>query len=452
MGRKILLEHIDKPGIKSYEVYRQYGGYASVEKALKQMTPPDIVEEVKKSGLRGRGGAGFPTGMKWSFIDKKSGNPRYLVCNADESEPGTFKDRYLMEFIPHLLIEGMIVSSFALESHLAFIYIRGEYKWIKKILEQAIAEAKANGWLGHNILGTGYNLEIIVHPGAGAYICGEETALLESIEGKRGNPRIKPPFPAVKGLYGNPTVVNNVETIATVPWIINNGGDAYAKIGVGRSTGTKLISACGNINNPGVYEIELGLPVDEFLNSEKWCGGVKDGKQLKAVVAGGSSVPILPSHLFYKTAKGEPRLMTYESLADGGFPTGTMLGSGGFIVFDEDQCVVRNTWNFARFYRHESCGQCSPCREGTAWLYKVLTNVEHGKGKMSDIDLLWDVQSNIEGNTICPLGDAAAWPVASAIRHFREEFEWHIFEPEESQKRNYGLTKATQEYFAALVL
>ena len=301
MGKKILLEHIDKPGIKSYEIYRQHGGYNSVEKALREMKPADIVEEVKKSGLRGRGGAGFPTGMKWSFIDKKSGNPRYLVCNADESEPGTFKDRYLMEFIPHLLIEGMITSSIALESNLGFIYIRGEYKWIKTILEEAIKEARAAGWLGHNILGTGYSLELVVHPGAGAYICGEETALLESLEGKRGNPRIKPPFPAVKGLYGNPTVVNNVETIAAVPWIINNGGDAYAKIGIGRSTGTKLISACGNINKPGVYEIELGLPVDEFLNSNEYCGGVHDGKMLKAVVAGGSSVPILPAELFFKT-------------------------------------------------------------------------------------------------------------------------------------------------------
>ncbi len=449
MAKKILLEHIDKPGIKSYEVYRQQGGYNSVEKALREMKPADIVEEVKKSGLRGRGGAGFPTGMKWSFIDKKSGNLRYLVCNADESEPGTFKDRFLMEFIPHLLIEGMITSSIALESNLGFIYIRGEFRWIKTILENAIAEARAAGWLGHNILGTGYSLELVVHPGAGAYICGEETALLESLEGKRGLPRIKPPFPAVKGLYGNPTVVNNVETIAAVPWIINNGGDAYAKIGIGRSTGTKLISACGNINKPGVYEIELGLQVDEFLNSDEYCGGVLDGKMLKAVVAGGSSVPILPAELFFKTKKGEPRLMSYESLSDGGFESGTMLGSGGFIVYDEDQCIVRNTWNFTRFYHHESCGQCSPCREGTGWMEKVLHNLESGHGKLSDVDLLWDIQKKIDGNTICPLGDAAAWPVASAIRHFREEFEWHVEHPHDAQKRNYGLLKSTKEYFVA---
>ena len=442
MARKLLLENINVPGIKSFDVYRQSGGYEAAAKALK-MTPDEIVEEVKKSGLRGRGGAGFPTGMKWSFIDKKSGKPRYLVCNADESEPGTLKDRYLMEYIPHLLIEGMLVSSFALGANLSFIYVRGEFRWIIKILEKAIAEAQAAGWLGNNIQGTGYNLEMVVQTGAGAYICGEETALIESLEGKRGNPRMKPPFPAIQGLYMNPTVVNNVETIAATPWIIQNGGDAYAKIGVGKSTGTKLISACGNINKPGVYEIELGLPVKDFLYSNEYCGGIANGKRLKAVVPGGSSVPILPAHLFLKTANGEDRLMSYESLSDGGFATGSMLGSGGFIVYDEDQCIVRNTWNFTRFYHHESCGQCSPCREGTGWMEKVLHNVENGHGKQKDIDLLWDIQRKIEGNTICPLGDAAAWPVASAIRHFREEFEWHIAEPEESQRRNYGLTKAT---------
>ena len=416
MSRKILLDKIGIAGIETFPVYRSNGGYASVEKALK-MQPADIVEEVKKSGLRGRGGAGFPTGLKWSFIDKKSGRPRYLVCNADESEPGTFKDRFLMEKLPHLVLEGMITASIALEANMSFIYVRGEFRWIIKILEKAIVEAKEAGFLGRNILGTGYNLEIVVQTGAGAYICGEETALIESLEGKRGNPRIKPPFPAVSGLYGNPTVVNNVESIAAVPWIVNNGGAEYAKIGVPKSSGTKLISACGNINNPGVYEIELGLPVKDFLFAPEWCGGMKNGKRLKAVVAGGSSVPILPAGLFLKTANGEDRLMSYESLADGGFATGTMLGSGGFIVYDEDQCIVRNTWNFTRFYHHESCGQCSPCREGTGWMERILHNIENGHGKMSDIDLLWDVQKKIEGNTICPLGDAAAWPVAAAIRH-----------------------------------
>jgi len=439
MGRKLLLEKAHVEGIRGYDVYRREGGYRSVEKALKTMTPDQVTDEVKKSGLRGRGGAGFPTGMKWSFLAKPEGVPRYLVCNADESEPGTFKDRYLMEFLPHLLIEGLIVSSYALGSKSTYIYIRGEYAWIPDILEQAIEEARANGFLGKNILGTGFDCEIYVHRGAGAYICGEETALIESLEGKRGNPRIKPPFPAVKGVWDCPTVVNNVETLAAVVPIINEGGEAYAKIGVGKSTGTKLLSACGNINKPGVYEIDMTISVEEFIFSDEYCGGIPNGKRLKACIPGGSSVPILPANLLLKTVKGETRMMNYESLADGGFPKGSMMGSGGFIVLDEDQCVVRNTLTLARFYRHESCGQCSPCREGTGWMEKILKNIEYGKGKSSDIDLLWDIQRKIEGNTICPLGDAAAWPVAAAIRHFRDEFEWHVKNPVESQHRNFGL-------------
>jgi len=430
MSKKLLLEHINEPGIETLEVYRKFGGYQSVEKALKTMTPDEVTEEVKKSGLRGRGGAGFPAGMKWSFLDRKSNKPRYLVCNADESEPGTFKDRYLMEKIPHSLIEGMITSSYALGAKTSYIYIRGEYFYVLKILEKAIDEAYSAGLLGQNILGTDYSLDLYVHPGAGAYICGEETALLESLEGKRGNPRIKPPFPAVSGLYASPTVVNNVETIAAVSSIVNMGGEEYAKIGVGRSTGTKLISASGHINKPGVYEIELGVPVEEFIYSDEYCGGIPRGRKLKAVVAGGSSVPVLPAELILKTANGEPRLMTYESLSDGGFVTGTMLGSGGFIVYDDTSCMVRNLWNFSRFYHHESCGQCSPCREGTGWMEKILHRIENGHGKMSDIDLLVDIAKKIEGNTICPLGDAAAWPVASHIRHFREEFEYHVKYPE----------------------
>jgi NADH-quinone oxidoreductase subunit F len=434
MSTKILTEHINTPGIETFDVYRKKGGYTAVEKAIKKMTPDEVVEEVKKSGVRGRGGAGFPMGMKWSFLAKPEGVPRYLVCNADESEPGTFKDHYLMKTLPHILIEGMIISSYALGANKSFIYVRGELMYVIRILENAIEEAKAAGFLGKNILGSGYDLELVVQPGGGAYICGEETALLESLEGKRGNPRNKPPFPAVKGLYQSPTVVNNVESIATVSWIINNGGEAYAAIGVGKSTGTKLISASGHINNPGVYEIDLGLSCDEFLNSDEYCGGVRKGHQLKAVVAGGSSVPIVPGALFLKNINGEDRMMSYESLSDGGFVSGTMLGSGGFIVFDETACIVRNTWNFSRFYEHESCGQCSPCREGTGWMQKVLNRIEHGKGNMSDIDLLVDVAKKIEGNTICPLGDAAAWPVASAIRHFRDEFEWHIKQPIEATK------------------
>ncbi|QNH61726.1 NADH-quinone oxidoreductase subunit NuoF [Hymenobacter sediminicola] len=432
MGRKLLTEHINVEGIETFEVYRKHGGYRSVEKAIKTMTPDEVVEEVKKSGLRGRGGAGFPTGMKWSFLAKPEGVPRYLVCNADESEPGTFKDRQLMSKLPHLLIEGMITSSYALGANTSYIYIRGELLYVLRILEKAIAEAYAAGFLGKNILGSGYDLDLFVHPGGGAYICGEETALLESLEGKRGNPRNKPPFPAVQGLYARPTVVNNVESIAAVPVIVNDGGDEYAKIGVGRSTGTKLFSACGHLNKPGIYEIELGLPVEEFIYSDEYCGGIWKGRELKAVVAGGSSVPILPKELILKTAAGENRLMTYESLSDGGFVTGTMLGSGGFIAMDETTCIVRNTWNFSRFYHHESCGQCSPCREGTGWMEKVLHRLEHGHGHMEDIDLLVSVAKQIEGNTICPLGEAAAWPVAAAVRHFRHEFEWHVTHAKEA--------------------
>lgn len=423
MGKKLLLKNDNVPGIRNYDVYRSNGGYASVEKAVKTMTPEAVTEEVKKSGLRGRGGAGFPTGMKWSFLAKPPGVERYLVCNADESEPGTFKDRYLMERHPHLLLEGMITSSYALGAKTSYIYIRGEYYYIIHILEKAIEEAYVNGWLGKNIAGSEFSHDIYVHVGAGAYICGEETALLESLEGKRGNPRIKPPFPAVAGLYGCPTVVNNVETITAVVPIINDGGEEYAKIGIGKSTGTKLISASGHINKPGVYEIEMGVPVEEFIYSEEYCGGILGGKKLKAVVAGGSSVPILPADLILKTTNGEPRLMSYESLSDGGFATGTMLGSGGFIVMDETTSIVKNLWNFTRFYHHESCGQCSPCREGTGWMEKILHRLLEGHGKMSDVDLLFDIQSKIEGKTICPLGEAAAWPVASAIRHFRKEFE-----------------------------
>jgi NADH-quinone oxidoreductase subunit F len=445
MAKKLLLANAHIPGIKSYEVYRKHGGYASVEKAMNTLTPDEVTEEVKKSGLRGRGGAGFPTGMKWSFLAKPEGVQRYLVVNADESEPGTFKDRYLMEFIPHLLIEGIIASCYALGANACYIYIRGEYAWIPAILEHAIEEARAAGFVGNNIMGKGFNCEVYVQRGAGAYICGEETALLESLEGKRGNPRIKPPFPAVKGLWGCPTVVNNVETIAAVGPIINMGGDEYAKIGVGRSTGTKLISACGNINKPGVYEIDMTESVEEFIYSDEFCGGIKNGKKLKACIPGGSSVPILPANLLLKTAKGEARYMNYESLSEGGFASGSMLGSGGFIVLDEDQCIVKNTYTLARFYRHESCGQCSPCREGTGWMEKILKKIDNGKGTMEDIDLLWDIQRKIEGNTICPLGDAAAWPVAAAIRHFRDEFEWHISNPELCLTSNYGLAHYADE-------
>jgi NADH-quinone oxidoreductase subunit F len=441
MGKKLLLEHAHVANIHTYDVYRQMGGYAAVEKAF-TMEPAAIVEDVKKSGLRGRGGAGFPTGLKWSFLAKPEGVPRYLVCNADESEPGTFKDRYLMEKLPHLLIEGMIASSYALGANTSYIYIRGEYAYVYKIMERAIKEAYQAGWLGKNIKGSGYDLDLYMQIGAGAYICGEETALLESLEGKRGNPRIKPPFPAVAGLWGRPTVVNNVETITAIVPILKMGGEEYAKIGVGRSTGTKLISASGHINKPGVYEIEMGITVEDFIYSDEYCGGIKGGRKLKAVVAGGSSVPILPADLILTTAKGEKRLMSYESLGDGGFATGTMLGSGGFIVMDESTSIVKNLFTFARFYHHESCGQCSPCREGTGWMEKILQKILRGQGTTQDIDLLWDIQSKIEGKTICPLGEAAAWPVAAAIRHFRPEFEAYIQNPTADVKHYYRLKEA----------
>jgi NADH-quinone oxidoreductase subunit F len=426
MAKQILLENINVPDLARYEVYRKLGGYSSIENTLKNYTPDQVTGEVTKSGMRGRGGAGFPTGLKWGFIDKKNKNSRYFVCNFDESEPGTFKDRHIGTLNPHQLIEGMILGSYALGARTSYIYIRGELFYVLRIIEKAIEEAYKNGFLGENILGSGYSLDLYCHPGAGAYICGEETALLESLEGKRGNPRIKPPFPAVVGLYGCPTVVNNVETIAALPWIMNNGGEAYAGIGIGNSKGTKLISACGHINKPGIYEIELGLPVEEFIYSDEYCGGIRNGNKLKAVVAGGSSVPILPADLILKTASGQPRLMSYESLSEGGFASGTMLGSGGFIVMDETTCIVKNLLTFAKFYHHESCGQCSPCREGTGWMEKILHRIESGHGTMKDIDLLVDISKHIEGNTICPLGDAAAWPVSSAIRHFREEFEDHV--------------------------
>jgi len=423
---KILLEHTDKEGIEKIAVYRQYGGYVAVENHIGKTEAASLMEEVKKSGLRGRGGAGFPTGLKWSFLNNTTGKTKYLICNADEGEPGTFKDHYLMLKNPHLLLEGIILASYALGVNTAYIYVRGELFHIIHLLEKAIEEAIHHNFLGKNILNSGYALDIFCHPGAGAYICGEETALLDSLEGKRGNPRIKPPFPAASGLYGCPTVINNVETLAAIPWIINNGGEKYAAMGIGKSTGTKLISACGHINKPDVYEIELGLPVEEFIYSDVYCGGIKNGNKLKALIAGGSSVPILPAQLALKTENGKPRLLTYESLAEGGFETGTMLGSGGFIVMDESCCIVRNTYNLVRFYHHESCGQCSPCREGTAWMIKILKRFLNFEAKQKDIDLLFDISRHIEGNTICPFGDAASWPVASAIRHFRSDFEKYV--------------------------
>ena len=411
----VLSAHWDDKDSFTLEGYKRHGGYTASAKAL-AMDPDAVIQLVKDSGLRGRGGAGFPTGMKWGFIPQGDNKDHYLVVNADESEPGTCKDTPLLMANPHVLIEGCIIACHAIRAKHAFIYIRGEVTHVVRRVNQAITDAYAAGILGNGI-------DVVLHIGAGAYICGEETALLDSLEGFRGQPRLRPPFPAIAGLYARPTVVNNVETIAAVVPIVMMGGDEYAKIGIGRSTGTKLISASGHINKPGVYEIELGLPVEEFVYSEEYCGGIWKGKKMKACIPGGSSVPIIPAEMLLKTAAGEPRLMTYESLSDGGFAGGSMLGSGGFMVYDEDTSIPMNLYTLNRFYHHESCGQCSPCREGTGWMEKVAHRLAEGHGKPTDIDLLWDIQKRIEGNTICPLGDAAAWPVASAIRHFRHEFE-----------------------------
>ena len=412
-GRKLLIENVHIPGIETFDVYRKNGGYASVEKALKKMTPEEVVEEVKKSGLRGRGGAGFPTGMKWSFLAKPEGVPRYLVCNADESEPGTFKDRYLMEKIPHLLIEGMITSSYALGANVSYIYIRGEFMYILHILEKAIAEARANGMLGKNIMGSGFDLDLVVAPGGGAYICGEETALLESLEGKKGQPRFKPPFPASFGLYGKPTTINNTETFAAVPFVLAMGGEAYLKLGKPNNGGTKIFSVSGDVNRPGNYEIPLGLPFAELL---QLAGGMRNGSTLKAVIPGGPSTAVLPAALI------ENATMDYDGLQK----VGSSLGAGSVIIMDDSTCMVSALKRLSYFFYEESCGQCTPCREGTGWVYRVIKRIVDGKGTMDDLDLLTDVSKKISGRTICALGDSAATPVLSFIKHFRPEFEYFI--------------------------
>ncbi|MBI5376964.1 MAG: NADH-quinone oxidoreductase subunit NuoF [Candidatus Schekmanbacteria bacterium] len=411
---KIILKNADFEDQPNIDAYISRGGYKALEKAL-TMEPAAITDEVKKAGIRGRGGAGFPAGLKWSFIPKDTKKPIYLVCNADEGEPGTFKDRFIIERDPHLLVEGIAVSSYALKVKTAYIYIRGEFYKGAMMLEKAIEEAKAKGFLGSNVLGRdGVDIDIVVHRGAGAYVCGEETSLLESLEGKRGYPRLKPPFPAVVGAFGCPTVINNVETLAAVPWIILNGGAAYAKIGTEKSTGTKLFSVCGKVNKPGVYEVDLGYPFKKFL--DEYCGGVKDGKKLKAVIPGGSSTPVLPAEEIEKVN------LDYESIA----AAGSMLGSGAVIVFDETDCMVEAITVLAHFYAHESCGQCTPCREGTAWMYRILQKIMNGEGKLSDIDLLYEICDNIMGKTVCPLGDAAAMPVVGFLNKYRHEFEYHI--------------------------
>jgi NADH-quinone oxidoreductase subunit F len=395
------------------DVYLMQSGYQALEKALKEMTPETIIEEVKKSNLRGRGGAGFPTGMKWSFVPKDSSKPKYVICNADESEPGTCKDRPLMEMDPHQLIEGMVIAGRAISSHQGFIYIRGEYRYVLDIVDAAIAEAYAHGYLGKNILGSGFDFELLAHTGAGAYECGEESALMESLEGKRGYPRIKPPFPAVVGLYGCPTIINNVETLSAVPSIIREGGDAYANRGTPKNGGTRMLCIAGHINKPGIYEVPLGMNMKKFIYEV--AGGIPKGKKLKAVIPGGSSCPLL-------TADEIDIAMDYDSVAK----AGSMLGSGGMVIMDEDTCMVDLARRIMQFYAHESCGWCIPCREGTIWLRKILERFHAGLGRAEDIDMIADLAKNMLGRTFCPLGDAAAMPTISIMKKWRGEFEEHL--------------------------
>jgi NADH-quinone oxidoreductase subunit F len=393
----------------------KHEGYQALRKAL-QMEPAAVIEEVKTSGIRGRGGAGFPAGLKWSFMPKDTADrkfTRYLVINADEGEPGTFKDRAILEYNPHQLIEGCIIAAHAMQANTCFIYLRGEFLWLIEKLEAAVEEAKAAGYLGKNIQGSGFDLEILVHRGAGAYICGEETALLNSLEGRRGEPRVKPPFPAAKGAFGQPTTINNVETIAAVPPIMRMGGAEYAKLGTPKNSGTRVFCISGHVKRPGLYELPLGLPLDFIIND--LAGGTPNGKKIKAIIPGGASAPVF--------AEGEfGTLMDFDSVRN----AGSMAGSGGVIVLDEDTCMVQACLRLIRFYAHESCGQCTPCREGCNWMEMVLDRIEHGEGKMEDLDLLASLPPRIGGRTLCALGDAACGPMESILKKFRAEFVHHI--------------------------
>ncbi len=401
------------PNSNKIDVYLKNEGYQALEKALKQMTPEQIVEEVKKSNLRGRGGAGFPAGMKWSFVPKDPSKPKYILANCDESEPGTSKDRPLLEMDPHQLIEGMVIAGRAVGAQSGYTYVRGEYRYVIDILDAAIAEAYAKGYLGKNILGSGFDFDLATHTGAGAYECGEESALMESLEGKRGYPRIRPPFPAVVGLYGCPTVINNAETLSSVPCIILRGGEWYSGLGTPRNGGTRLYSISGHVNRPGIYELPLGFNLKRMI--EEVAGGVKDGKKLKAVIPGGSSCPLL-------NAEEIDVALDFDSVAK----IGSMLGSGGAVVIDEDTCMVDVARRIMHFYAHESCGWCIPCREGTTWLRKLLDRFHDGGGHAEDIPLIDELSKNMLGRTFCPLGDAAAMPTISIVKKWRSEFEDHL--------------------------
>ena len=394
--------------------YEARGGYQALKKILSgKLAPEAVVAEIKKSGLRGRGGAGFPTGLKWSFMPRNLPGRKYLVCNSDEGEPGTFKDRDLLRYNPHIVIEGMAIAAYSMGIGVGYNYIHGEIWDVYERFEEALQEAYAAGYLGAKILGSAFTFDLYAHHGWGAYICGEETALLESLEGKRGQPRFKPPFPASYGLYGRPTTINNTETFATAPWIILNGADAFLALGRPNNGGTKIFSVSGHVERPGNYEVKLGTPFAKLL---ELAGGMRGGRPLKACIPGGSSMPVLPGRVMLATD------MDYDSIAK----AGSMLGSGAVICMDDTTCMVRALLRLSYFYYEESCGQCTPCREGTGWLYRMVHRIEHGKGAKGDLETLLSVSDNIAGRTICALGDAAALPVKSFIKHFRDEFEYHI--------------------------
>ncbi len=411
----VLSQHFGDAEARALDGWKKRGGYRALEQAL-GMEPAAIVATIKESGLRGRGGAGFPTGMKWGFMKPGDGKPHYLCVNADESEPGTFKDREIMRWTPHALIEGTAIGAYAIGAEIAYIYIRGEFTEPIRVMDQAVRDAYAAGILGANAMGTGKRVDVHIHKGAGAYICGEETALMNSLEGRRGNPRIKPPFPAVAGLFGKPTTINNVETLAAVPHILTNGAEWYKKFCLSnpKSTGTKLFSVCGNIARPGNYEVVLGFPFKDFLYD--LCGGPPPGRTFKACIPGGSSVPI------QSMAEAEATLMDYEGFV----AQGSMLGSGGVILFDDSQCMVKHIGRLARFYAHESCAQCTQCREGTAWVTRILERIEGGGGTIGDLDVLLELSENMTGKTICVLSDSCAAPIVSGIQKFRDEFMAHI--------------------------
>jgi NADH-quinone oxidoreductase subunit F len=409
-GGAVLTRDFNREGLNRIEIYRETGGYGALRKALAEMTPAQVLAEVKAASLRGRGGAGFPAGLKWGFVPQAAGPPRYLCVNADEGEPGTFKDRYILAHDPHLLIEGIALTCYAVGIETAYVYIRGEYEKIARRFEGALSEARTAGFLGPRVLDTDFSLDILVHRGAGAYICGEETALLESLEGKRGLPRLKPPFPAVVGLFGRPTVINNVETLANVPFIISNGASWFLERGLPKDGGTRIFGVSGPVVRPGIYELPAGTPLRELI--ETHAGGMKPGKTLKAVIPGGLSAPVLKADE-----------IDIPLSADGVAAAGSMIGSGGVIVIDQDTPIIDVLAKVTKFYSHESCGQCTPCRVGTAWLDKIVRRIEAGEGRPSDLDEIVRLAENIKGRTLCPLGDAAALPILGIVRKFRAELE-----------------------------